>query len=256
MYFIKYHKRKILLLLSLFFIVAAIIFIISEKTSKHSPITIKVTTFKKSTSTPSSIIINNPVRIQYNVNTIKPNAYKNPIGEISNTNKHANFKQIINQPSSTEEIKKTSEPTNELAIISDNISNTKTKDNVSDEHVFASESKKNDETANTIEVSENDAGYKLNQALLVLKSGDTLTAIDQMNEIAKENKKFVAVWHHLSLCYLGLNEKLKAVRSLNKLEKSVFNVKTKKRLNQVIDHANHEDFEGAIKILKELKSDE
>jgi tetratricopeptide (TPR) repeat protein len=104
-------------------------------------------------------------------------------------------------------------------------------------------------------VSENDAGLRLNNALKILNSGDTLLALEQMRGIAKDNRRYLAVWHHLTLVYLQQNDKVNAVKCLNKLLKLVNSDRIKKTIKEVLHQSEKDRFDDALKKFKDLKPD-
>jgi len=86
---------------------------------------------------------------------------------------------------------------------------------------------------NNKKLSDNDAGFKLKEALKLLNSGDTLSALKQMQEISKKDKKYAAVWYHLSTIYLSQYDKSNARKSLNKLLKFTKNKLVKDKIREV-----------------------
>ncbi len=108
----------------------------------------------------------------------------------------------------------------------------------------------------SMNVSDSDIGLRLNKALILLKAGDTITAMGRMREIARENKKFIAVWHNLALVYIMQHDKNSAIKSINKLEKLVNSNRIKKKLNYIFDLTNTNKFSEAQIKLRELKPGE
>jgi tetratricopeptide (TPR) repeat protein len=247
------HKRKLLLFLSLLFIIGAIFIFKLEKSAKKKKDenNSSVSKIKEEKSIFPDNLIDSSIELT-NHNKI----YSKQLIIISKNNTKKPNQLIVSNDQPQNKMDENYDSAPETAII---VSNTESPSKNDDELLNEKPqltAVNNNELVNTIEVSESDAGYKLNKAILTLKAGDTIAAIEQMSAIANENKKFVAVWHNLSICYLQQRDKAKAVRSLTKLEKIVFNNKTRKKINQVIDRSSNEDFEGALKILKELKAEE
>lgn len=111
-------------------------------------------------------------------------------------------------------------------------------------------------TDDIITVSDSDAGLRLDRALKIMKLGDTLTAMGQMRDIAKGNRKYVAVWHHLTIGYLAQHDKSNAIKSLNKLLKLSNSDRIKKKINEVLKLSKDDRLDEALKKLKALKPDE
>jgi hypothetical protein len=105
-------------------------------------------------------------------------------------------------------------------------------------------------------VSDSDIGLRLNKALILLKSGDTLTAMDQMRGIARESKKFIAVWHNLALEYLVQHDKNNAYKCIIKLDKLANSKRIKKKLDEILELTKENKLTEAFKKLKGLKPEE
>ncbi len=168
---------------------------------------------------------------------------KNQIKNVGLIDGHSNespqskkFNLIENKP-------KTSENTN------NNESSLNIKDNEPEKHNLL-------QSNEIMTVSENDADLRLNNALKILNSGDTLLAIEQMRDIAKENRRYLAVWHHLTLVYLQQNDKVNAIKCLNKLLKLVNSGRIKKTIKEVLHLSEKDRFDDALKKFKDLKPDD
>jgi tetratricopeptide (TPR) repeat protein len=105
-------------------------------------------------------------------------------------------------------------------------------------------------------VSDSDIGLRLNKALKLMKLGHTITAMEQMRKISRENKKYIAVWHNLALGYLMQHDKNNAIKCINKLEKLVNSNRNRKKLDNILELAKDNKLAEALVKLRELKPSE
>ncbi len=110
--------------------------------------------------------------------------------------------------------------------------------------------------AESITVSDSDAGLQLNRALKLVKAGDTLTALDQIKDITKTNRKYVAAWHNLTILYLSQHDKNNVIKSLTKLQKLANSDRTKKKINEALKLSKEDKLDEALKKMRELKPEE